>query len=228
MRKIKSLLLTGSMFFAGVCLLLVPVLQQRNTNVKQQDILDKYAKQMETIEKKQLETCLSEANMYNNALANFSQAETTDIFDKYEQILNLEGDGMMGSIEIPKLDLHLPIYHGTSEEVLQKGVGHLYGSSLPIGGRNSHCVLTGHRGVPGAKLFTGLGELEIGDLFFVRVCGKKHEYRVSVIRVVSPEDTKWIRIQDGKDLISLVTCTPYGVNTHRLIITGERVKEVES
>ena len=130
----------------------------------------------------------------------------------------------MGSIEIPSINVNLPIYHGTSDEVLSAGVGHLNGSSLPIGGVNTKSILTAHRGLPSSKLFTRLDELVEGDLFFIRVLNETLAYKVNDIQVIEPEDVAGLEIEEGKDLVSLITCTPYGLNTHRLVVTGERTE----
>ena len=143
--------------------------------------------------------------------------------ENYESLLN-SGTGIMGNIEIPKISVNLPIYHGTSEEVLSNGIGHLQGTSLPIGGMNTRSVLTGHRGLPNAKLFTRLDEMEKGDLFYLNIFGKTLAYQVNKIEIIEPEDMESLGIAEGKDLVSLVTCTPYGLNTHRLIVTGERIE----
>lgn len=145
----------------------------------------------------------------------------------YENTLNLTGTGIMGSIEIPQIDVNLPIYHGTTDEVLSKGIGHVEGTSFPVGGENTRVVLSGHRGLPNSKLFTRLDELEEGDLFFLKVLGKTLAYQVSEIEVIEPENVEKLAIAEGKDLVTLVTCTPYGLNTHRLLVTGERVQYVE-
>ena len=147
--------------------------------------------------------------------------------ESYQEQLNLSGTGMMGTISIPKINVNLPIYHGVEEEVLVNGVGHLPESSLPVGGENTHCLLTGHRGLPNAKLFTRLDEMETGDLFFVTVCGEKLAYQVSEIDIIHPEDVEGLGIQAEKDLVSLITCTPYGLNTKRLVVTGERIPYTE-
>lgn len=143
---------------------------------------------------------------------------------EYESLLDVSSDGMMGTIDIDKIDVHLPIYHYTTDDVLSKGIGHLYGSSLPVGGTNSHAVLTGHRGLPSMMLFTDLDQLESGDTFVINILGQKLTYQVFRIDVVLPEEINDLAIQEGQDLVSLVTCTPYGVNTHRLIVTGERIE----
>ncbi len=143
--------------------------------------------------------------------------------ESYNELLNF-GDGLLGSIEIPKISLTYPIYHGTSDEVLNTGIGHLQQSSLPTGTTGSHAVFSGHRGLPTAKMFTRLDELARGDLFFLNIGNQKFAYRVNDIRVVEPTDTTVTNIDPERDIVSLVTCTPYGINTHRLIVTGERVE----
>lgn len=142
--------------------------------------------------------------------------------DSYQSLLN-QGTGVMGSIEIPKIGVDLPIYHGTEDDVLSNGIGHLEGTSLPVGGTNTHCVLTGHRGLPNSKLFTRLDELKENDLFYLNVFGEMLAYKVNQIEVIEPDEVEKLNIQEGKDLVSLITCTPYGLNTHRLVVTGERV-----
>lgn len=147
--------------------------------------------------------------------------------EHYKNLLNVSANGVMGSIEIPKIDVNLPIYHGTSDEVLDIGVGHVRQSSLPIGGVNTRTVLTGHRGLPNSKLFTRLDELEVGDLFYIYVLGETLAYQVCEIDIIKPEDVDKLGIQKGKDLATLVTCHPYGINTQRLIVTGERIEYEE-
>jgi len=176
-----------------------------------------------------LELDYNRAEEYNKALFNYNMGATVGSTslgllgdENYESILNV-GNGIMGSIEIPKISVNLPIYHGTSDEVLSVGVGHVYGSSFPVGGINTRSVLTGHRGLPNAKLFTRLDEIGNGDLFFVRVHDNTLAYKVYDIQVIEPEQVDVINAEEGKDLVSLITCTPYGVNTHRLVVTGERV-----
>ncbi len=145
---------------------------------------------------------------------------------EYETLLDTDGSGVMGYLEIPKISVSLPIYHGTSDEVLAKGVGHMEGSSLPIGGENTHGILSGHRGLPSAKLFTDLDQLEVGDFFTIHVLNQTLEYQIAEIRTVLPEEAELLQIRQGLDLMTLVTCTPYGVNTHRLLVTGKRKEAV--
>ena len=141
--------------------------------------------------------------------------------------LNIAGDEMMGSVEIPKINIKIPIYHTTEEEVLNKGAGHLEGSSLPVGGANTHAVISAHRGLPSASLFTDLDQMKVGDHFLLHVLDETLCYEVDKISVVKPEDTTALAVEDGQDLVTLLTCTPYGVNTHRLLIRGIRTEYVE-
>ena len=134
-------------------------------------------------------------------------------------------DEAMGQIHIPEIDISLPIYYGTEEEILEKGIGYIPWSSLPGGGESKHCLLAGHRGLPGAKLFTRLGEMKIGSRFFIEMDGQRLVYEVCEIQVIKPEQTENLGVQKGRDLVSLITCTPYGLNTHRLVVTGERMEE---
>ncbi len=162
---------------------------------------------------------------YNRRLAASGRgigALTEEQEREYGALLNISGDGVMGYLEIPAISVRLPIYHGTSDAALAKGAGHLEGSSLPVGGPGTHALLSGHRGLPSASLFTDLDELKEGDGFVIHVLGESHAYEVIRTETVLPEETEGIRIEEGKDLVTLITCTPYGVNTHRLLVTGER------
>lgn len=211
------------LFFIGVALLVVPIGIRFVISGKQKELVTTYENQWEQIEESKMEACLDKARKYNDRLFE----EGIIVKEQYEEQLDILGNGVMCSLEIPKISLKLPVHHGTEAEVLSGSIGHLKESSLPVGGVNSHCVLSGHRGLPNAELFTRLDELEKGDLFFVYVCNQKLGYQVSEIQVVEPDNAECIRIQKGKDLISLVTCTPYGINTHRLVITGERIHNWE-
>ena len=145
----------------------------------------------------------------------------------YEALLDVSGIGIMGYLEIPVIDLTLPIYHGTAESVLQVGIGHLDWTSLPVGGPSSHCVVSGHRGLPSAKLFTDLDRIVVGDLFMLRVLDEVLTYEVDQILIVEPQETYALMIEEDQDLCTLVTCTPYGINTHRMLVRGHRVENVE-
>ncbi len=171
---------------------------------------------------------LENAELYNK---NLSPKEVPDAFsvkdgstdENYENVLNIGADGMMGYISIPSINVEIPIYHYTDEETLKKGAGHLLGSSLPVGGKGTHAVISAHRGLPSAKMFSDLNLLEKGDAFYIYVLDKKMKYKVDRIAVVEPDETESLAIEEGKDLVTLVTCTPYGVNTHRLLVRGHRV-----
>ena len=167
---------------------------------------------------------------YNTQLLS-SRAVVTDPFDPdaekptdedYESVLNLAGDGVMATINIPKIHVEFPIYHGTEADTLQRGVGHLEQTSVPIGGESTHCVLSGHTGLPSMKIFDNLDQLEVGDYFVISVLGEDHAYEVTSIEVVLPDETDSLVIEQGRDLCTLVTCTPYGINSHRLLVHAER------
>lgn len=175
------------------------------------------------------EKFLADANEYNKML---SGSSTHWILDKqeleeYNKLLDISGTGIMGQIEIPKINCSLTIYHDTADEVLQIAVGHIPGSSLPVGGKSTHTVLSGHRGLPSAKIFTHLDKLEKGDLFMIRVLDEVLTYEVDSILIAEPDDFSALGIEQGKDFCTLVTCTPYGVNTHRLLVRGHRIENVK-
>ena len=209
------------LFAIGFLLLFIPLGLRILDSHHQKKVVSTYWKEIETVTENEIDNCLEEAREYNRKL--FHRLEVSET--SYEHLLNLAGDGIMGNIEIPRISLKLPIYHGTEEEVLSKGAGHLKGSSLPVGGKNVHSVLAGHSGVPNMQLFTRLDELEKEDVFFIRVCNEVLIYQVCEIKVVRPEAVEVTEIQPERDLISLITCTPYGLNTHRLVVTGERVEK---
>ncbi len=210
------------LFIGGILLLLLPIGLRFWGEEDQHEFVATYEKEVEEMDSSELVRSLKEAHLYNETF--YLTGEMDE--EAYENQLNLFGNGIMGSIEIPKINLKLPIYHGTEEEILTNGIGHLKESSLPIGTENSHGVLTGHRGLPNAQLFTRLDELKEGDLFWINTCGEKILFQVSQIQVVRPEEVEVLEIRPEKELVSLVTCTPYGINTHRLVVTGERYEEV--
>ena len=212
-----------ALFFSGILLLLLPLGLKFYGNQRQQEFVFTYESEIEKTDESKLELELEEAFKYNETLY------LTDEFheEDYEEQLNLFGNGVMGSIEIPKIHLKLPVYHGTEEEILTNGIGHLKESSLPVQGENTHSILTGHRGLPEAELFTRLDEMEKSDFFYLNICGQKFTYRVCDIQVVKPEEVEILEIQPGRSLVSLITCTPYGINTHRLVVTGEYFEELE-
>ncbi|MBQ8802056.1 MAG: class C sortase [Tyzzerella sp.] len=221
----------NKIFFAiGILCFLVPFGLQAIDGEEQKHVIETYETELKLCGMEEIAACMENAEKYNQKLYELQTAavgtapEYADFDMDYKAQLSLSDTGVMGHVQIPKLDLKLPLYHGTDKEILANGVGHLEGSSLPIGGINSHSVLTGHRGLPSAELFTRLDEMEQGDTFFLLVCNQTMAYQVVRIRVVKPEDVSAIKIEADKDLVSLVTCTPYGINTHRLIVTGERIE----
>lgn len=203
-------------------------------NQHQADItVDNYKKKEKSLSEEQKEEMWKKAQMYNADLAE-NQVELTDPFVEsksaiksgliYNNLLNIDKSGMMCYLEIPCINVNLPVFHGTAASTLERGIGHLEGSSLPVGGKSTHAVLTGHTGLNNAKLFTDLTEVKEGDLFFLHTLGKDLAYRVIGTEVVLPEETQDLLIRKGKDLVTLITCTPYGVNSHRLFVTGIRTK----
>lgn len=233
MKKKSSKIVIILIFLAGLSLLLYPLVANQWNNHRQKQLISNYESVVadkEAAGKIDYAAEMKKAEAYNDALLpsilpdSFAVAEAqTEADSSYENSLNIAGDGMMGIVEIPKIDIKLPIYHGTSDEVLQKAAGHLEGSSLPIGGENTHAVISAHRGLPSASLFTDLDQLEIGDHFLIHVLDETLCYEVDQILVVDPEDTSALAVEDGEDLMTLLTCTPYGVNTQRLMVRGHRV-----
>jgi sortase A len=181
------------------------------------------------LQEEEKEQMLADAKAYNKKIANsktnFINGDPSD--EEYKSLLNVNGDGMMGYITITKIDVRLPIYHGTGEDALVHSVGHIEGSSLPIGGKSTHTVISGHRGLPSATLFSNLDKLEVGDTFVITVLGEKLTYEVDQIRVVLPDEVSELDVVEGKDYVTLVTCTPYGINTHRLLVRGHRIASDE-
>lgn len=228
-----KLIAIGAMMLAGLSLLVYPLVANTWNNHVQSTLVSNYAESVSTaIEEGSLDVNseLEKAYEYNEELLpsilpdSFAEAEANGTDEKYMSILNANGDGMMGYIQIPSINVKLPIFHTTNDDVLQIGVGHLEGSSLPVGGENTHSVLSAHRGLPSATLFTDLDKVEIGDDFFVIIMGEYYAYEVDQINVVEPDDTSLLAVEDGQDLCTLITCTPYGVNTQRLMVRGHRVE----
>ena len=229
----KKRLLTVLIFvilLSGLSLLLYPTLSDYFNNVSRAKDINEYAASVAEIDDDSYKKIWDSAVDYNTRLAKkpahwkLSEKETKD----YESQLDIAGRGIMAYIEIPKLNCSLPVYHGTSDAVLQIAIGHLEGTSLPVGGPSTHCVLSGHRGLPSAKLFTSLDRLIAGDVFTIRTLDNTLSYEVDEISVVLPGETEKLQIVSGKDLCTLMTCTPYGVNTHRLLVRGHRVDNAQS
>jgi len=223
MRGRVSALLVPLLFLLGVSVLLYPTISDRWNRITQSRAIVDYGTSVSTMKPTDVTPVFSSAAAYNKALETvqfpFMHAER---IEGYENLLSVDGTDVMGVVSIPKIGVELPIYHGTSESVLNVGVGHLEGSSLPIGGSNTHTVLSAHRGLPSAKLFTDLDRMEIGDMFTVTVLDRTMHYEVETCTVVLPEDVSALSIQAGRDLCTLMTCTPYGINTHRLLVQGVR------
>lgn len=223
-------------FLVGVALLVYPSLGNLISCVQQQQVVDEYQKQVAKMLKSDVAMQKQLAVDYNSSLERITlqdpfseetkpteaETEPTQTLDEYYRALSINNENMMGYIKIPKISISIPIYHDATEVQLQKGIGHLRGTSLPIGGDSTHCVLSGHTGVPGNMLFTDLDKLEIGDKFYLHVLDEVLAYKVESINVIEPDDTSRIQIEPGKDYCTLLTCTPYGINSHRLLVRGER------
>ena len=236
MKKKAGNLVIGIIFLAGLSLLLYPFVANQWNNYRQKQLLSGYEQavsEKEAAEGIDYDAERKKAEDYNEALLpcvlpdSFALAESSGVDPVYMNTLNIAGDEMMGSVEIPKINIKIPIYHTTEEDVLNKGAGHLEGSSLPVGGANTHAVISAHRGLPSASLFTDLDQLKEGDHFLIHVLNETLCYEVDKISVVKPEDTTALAVEDGQDLVTLLTCTPYGVNTERLLVRGHRVPYVE-
>ena len=214
------------LLLAGVSLLLYPSLSDYWNSMHQTRAIASYAETVSQLDTAQYDEMWKAAQNYNRSLAQRETAFALTGEQKaaYESLLDVSGLGVMGYIEIPEIDCSLPIYHGTEESVLQVAVGHLEWSSLPVGGEGTHCVLSGHRGLPSAKLFTNLDKLAVGDTFLLRVLDEVLTYEVDQILIVEPEQVDALGIVPGEDYCTLVTCTPYGINTHRLLVRGHRVE----
>ena len=228
-KKHISTIIIALIFLAGLGFLLYPTVSNLWNRAHQSRAIATYTKQVEKLDDSQNKEMLKAARKYNKSLLKKSDHWKLSKKDKkkYESLLDVSGTGIMGYIEIPKIDCSLPIYHGTDEGALQIAIGHLEGSSLPVGGKSTHCVLSGHRGLPSARLFTDLDQMEEGDIFVLNVLGRKLAYEVDQIKVVLPDEMSDLEIVQGKDLCTLVTCTPYGINTHRLLVRGHRTKYIE-
>ena len=213
-------------FLVGLSLLLYPSVSDYWNSFHQTRAIATYSEEVANLENEQYDELWAAAQQYNRSLTERGNAYVLSEEQKeaYEKLLDVSGLGVMGYIEIPEIDVSLPVYHGTEESVLQIAVGHLEWSSLPVGGESTHCVLSGHRGLPSAKLFTNLDKLTEGDIFLLRVLDEVLTYEVDQTLIVEPQDTASLQIEEGKDYCTLVTCTPYGINTHRLLVRGHRIE----
>lgn len=224
----KSLLLIA-VFLAGLSLVLYPSISNYVNSMHQTREIASYAEDVQGLDEALCARLWLEAEEYNRSLLSRGNVygQTDAQKKQYAELLDVNDTGTMGYIEIPSLEVVLPIYHGTSDAVLQRAVGHLDWTSLPVGGESTHCVLSGHRGLPSSKLFTNLDKLIAGDIFMLRVLDRTLTYEVDQILIVEPQDALALQIEAGKDYCTLVTCTPYGINTHRLLVRGHRIANLE-
>ena len=231
----EKLLLIISIIFIilGVGIFLYPSISNYLAEKNHVDIIRKYDDLVVKIDEEKLNEEKEKARIYNENLSGdpvhdpFIIGSGYALPENYKEVLNISNDGVMGYVEIPKISVYLPIYHGTSDDVLEKGVGHIQNTSVPVGGNSTHSVLTGHTGLPNAELFTRLDELVIGDIFYIHVLGDVLTYKVFETKVILPDKIDELQILNGKDYVTLVTCTPYGVNSHRLLVKAERVEYEE-
>lgn len=223
-----TLLLVAAMI-VGIGLLLYPTVSDYWNSFHQSRAVMSYAEHVSDMNAEEYDRLLSEARDYNERFANdgLDWHMTEEDRAEYESVLDVDGNGVMGYIRIPKIDVMLPVYHGTEENVLQTSIGHLESSSLPVGGESTHCLLSGHRGLPSARLFTDLDQLREGDTFTITVLNDTLTYEVDHTWIVEPEDLTHLQIESGKDLCTLITCTPYGINTHRLLVRGHRIPNAD-
>ena len=226
MRKHASTMILILILVVGLSLMLYPSFSNWWNEAHQSRAIAAYSQEVSKLDENRYDELWQQAWEYNRSLVGRENAYLLDDSQKaeYERLLDVSGMGIMGYIEIPSLKVSLPIYHGTEESVLQVAVGHLEWTSLPVGGESTHCVLSGHRGLPSAKLFTDLDRLVVGDRFRLGVLDQVLTYEVDQILIVEPQDTEALLIEEGKDLCTLVTCTPYGINIHRLLVRGHRVE----
>ena len=226
MKKHLSTVILILIFLIGLSLVLYPTVADYWNSLHQSRAIATYAEEVAHIDTDKYAQVWHAAIDYNQNLRVrdniFLLSDTQK--GQYNELLNIGGNGVMGYIEIPAINVSLPVYHGTDEAVLQIAVGHLEWTSLPVGGASSHCVVSGHRGLPSAKLFTNLDQLEVGDTFLFRILDETLTYEVDQIKIVLPNETDDLHIEEGKDLCTLVTCTPYGVNSHRMLVRGHRVE----
>ena len=229
-RKIITISLAVLFFLLALGLTIYPVFSSRYNEAHQSQIHTEYQEAVNALPDTAIPEARAAAQSYNEELwssivqyGSYSKDSVTSAMEEYAGLLDLTGTGTMGYVHIPKLAVSLPIYHGTEEETLDRGVGHLIGSSLPIGGSSTHAILTGHSGLASQKMFSDLDKLEVGDTFYLEVLNEFLAYEVDQINTVLPHDTAYLGLEEGRDLCTLVTCTPFGVNTHRLLIRGHRI-----
>ena len=235
MKRSTIIILAVILFIAALGLTFYPIISNQINAKYASEIQTSYEAVIEDTDNSALLEAEKAAVRYNDSITPgaaevdaYSQEALIAASQDYETLLNVAGDGIMGYVEIPKIDVKLPIYHGTNNDSLDRGIGHLLGSSLPIGGADTHSILTAHSGMASQKMFSDLPQLQVGDVFYLKVLGETLAYQVDQIHTVLPHDTTYLGIEQGEDLCTLVTCTPFGVNTHRLLVRGERIPYEEA
>lgn len=235
MKRSTIIILAVILFIAALGLTFYPIISNQINAKYASEIQTSYEAVIEDTDNSALLEAKKAAVRYNDSITPgaaevdaYSQEALRAASQDYETLLNVAGDGIMGYVEIPKIDVKLPIYHGTNNDSLDRGIGHLLGSSLPIGGADTHSILTAHSGMASQKMFSDLPQLKVGDVFYLKVLGETLAYQVDQIHTVLPHDTTYLGIEQGEDLCTLVTCTPFGVNTHRLLVRGERIPYEEA
>ena len=229
MKKHLSTIFLFLIFFIGLSLLLYPSFADWWNSFHQSRAVASYVKQVANMDDDQYQEIWNAAWDYNRSLIDRPNDYllSDEQRQHYNTLLNVGSNGIMGYIEVPKIDIVYPIYHGTDEAILQIAIGHLDWTSMPVGGESSHCVVSGHRGLPSARLFTDLDQMEVGDTFLLRVLDEVLTYEVDQILIVEPQETDNLLIVEGRDLCTLVTCTPYGINSHRMLVRGHRIETEE-
>lgn len=224
-----SIILLLAVFLIGLCVMLYPTVSDFWNEKRQSQAIMNYDDLLVDLTPEDFSEYFEKAEEYNRKLKLISYPFLgyPELDDEYYSALDVNDDGMMGYITIDKIKVQLPIYHGTSDKVLNCAVGHLEGSTLPIGGESTHCVLSAHRGLPSAKLFTNLDELAVGDVFTITILDKMFTYQVDQVKVVLPDETDELNVVNGEDYCTLVTCSPYGINTHRMLVRGTRIENIE-
>ena len=224
-----STVLLVAIFFVGLCVLLYPTISDFWNEKRQSQAIINYDDLIVDLTPEDYTDFFAKADIYNQKIRNmpYPFLGYKNVSEEYYNTLDVNGNGMMGYITIEKIKVQLPIYHGTSDQVLNSAVGHVEGSTLPIGGTSTHAVLSAHRGLPSAKLFTNLDKLEKGDIFTIRILDRTITYQIDQILVVLPEETNDLNIVSGEDYCTLVTCIPYGINTHRMLVRGTRIENIE-
>lgn len=221
MRKYLSTVIMAVIFLCGLSLFLYPTVSNMYNQYLNDKLIGDYEQSFADKTPEEFGEAMADAVAYNENMANDTKLKELGLV--YEDVLNVANNGVMGYIEIPKISVSLIIYHTIEENVLQKGIGHVPGTSLPVGGKNTHCVLAGHTGLPSAKLLTNIDRLKVGDRFYIHVLNEVLEYQIDDVSVVEPDEVSRLNVISGKDCVTLVTCTPYGVNSHRLLVRGVRV-----